>query len=642
MARIALAAFFVSLLAACGSDPAVAPNGPSTNGPGARSAAASASAAASDLPVVASDAPLPPGAVTRLGTTRFRQADEIKGMAFLPDGRIATAGRDLRVLVFDPKTGLPTHELKGPRWVADSVAVSPDGSIVAAGDRDEIFLWELPSGELRHRIKGKFNYARAMAFSPDGKLLAAAADDEWSSDTDETLCLYDVALGKRVHAFEGHKRYGHAVAFSPDGKRLASANERGELRLWDVEARREIAELEGHERRVSAVAFSPDGRTLVSAGGDPALLSWDALTGKAKGTLRPKVWGEQIAFSPDGRTLYVGSSDDIDVVDTTAAEGSTVLVEKKGKPFALSRDGKVIAVTEEKQEVSLWRIADKTRLSPESKAPRAAIKRVSFSEGGDKVTVLSEKWELATFSARDGKLQSASSVPERTGLSSRGATCAWPDTGYENRVYRVACSESGAMVAGSRSGALVVGGTPSSLEIKLKEHETPDCMSFSPDDKRLAAGTSDGNLLVVDLTTGKTAFNVEATRWGVDICAFSPDGKLIVTAAGWDDPLTFWDASTGKKVKDFGLFKYPLEAAAFSPDGKALAVAYSRGIGRRVVEGETWVRVFDVASGKVLKSFDGHASSVYALAFSPDGRMLATGSQDTTVLLWDMRDLSKP
>jgi WD40 repeat protein len=597
-----------------------------------------------ELPASESDAPLPRGAVARLGTTRFRQGEKIVDMAFLPDGRIATAGRDLRVLILDPTSGLPTNELKGPRWVAESVAISPDGSLVAGGDRDEIFIWKLPSGELVHRIKGGFNYARSMSFSPDGKLLAAAADDELSGDGDETVCLYDVTLGKRIHAFTGHKRWGHTIAFSPDGKRLASGDEHGTLYLWDIASRREIAKLEGHERRVDSVAFSPDGRTLVSAGGSPSLLRWDALTGKSMGTLRERGGGEQIAFSSDGRSLFVGGRSHLEIVDPATAEGSTRLFEKPfGSPFALSRDGKVIAVTEDEQAVSLWQVAGKKRLSPEPDGPRAAIEGVSFSASGDKVTVLSEKWELATYTVKRGKLDTMSTVPEHTGLSSRAATCAWPEeSSFENRVYRVACSADGSVIAGSRSGALVVRGGPTPLEIKLDKHETPDCMSFSPDEKRLAVGTSDGNLLVVDLATGKVAVKVEATRWGVDTCPWSPDGKSVVTSAGWDDPLTFWDASTGKKVKDLGLFKYPIEAAAFSPDGRSLAVSFSRGIGRRVIEGESWVRVFDVASGKVVSSFDGHPSSVFALAFSPDGRILATGSQDATVLLWDVQNLPKP
>jgi WD40 repeat protein len=89
-------------------------------------------------------------------------------------------------------------------------------------------------------------------------------------------------------------------------------------------------------------------------------------------------------------------------------------------------------------------------------------------------------------------------------------------------------------------------------------------------------------------------------------------------------------------VKDFGVSNYAMQAAAFSPDGKLLAVGYSRGPGRRREEDEPWLRIFDVATGKVQKTLEGHASSVLTIAFSPDGRFLATGSQDTTVLLWEL------
>jgi WD40 repeat protein len=120
---------------------------------------------------------------------------------------------------------------------------------------------------------------------------------------------------------------------------------------------------------------------------------------------------------------------------------------------------------------------------------------------------------------------------------------------------------------------------------------------------------------------------------------FAPDGKTFASA-DWDHLARLWDADTGKEVRVFGEFQdrrdpYStsrwVSSLAFSPNGKLLATGEH-------ADGwpATTLRVWEVATGKKLQELKGHQKGVLSLAFSPDGKLLASGSADDTVRLWDL------
>jgi WD40 repeat protein len=80
-------------------------------------------------------------------------------------------------------------------------------------------------------------------------------------------------------------------------------------------------------------------------------------------------------------------------------------------------------------------------------------------------------------------------------------------------------------------------------------------------------------------------------------------------------------------VRHIGEQLQELQAVAYSPDGKSLASGGGDGV----------VRLWDVATGKMLHEFRGHRGLIWCIAFSPDGRTVASGGEDTTILLWDVR-----
>jgi hypothetical protein len=159
-------------------------------------------------------------------------------------------------------------------------------------------------------------------------------------------------------------------------------------------------------------------------------------------------------------------------------------------------------------------------------------------------------------------------------------------------------------------------------------------IGFSRDDKTLAIAVQDGgfnrrrsSVVLSDAATGKFRRRLDMDDVWCACLGFSPDGKILgggsSLTGGDQDRICLWEVATGKEILRLdGLSG--VECIAFSPDGKTLASA----------GWDKVIRLWDVKTGKEIQQLKGHQGKVLALSFSPDGRRLVSGSGDTTALIW--------
>jgi len=185
-------------------------------------------------------------------------------------------------------------------------------------------------------------------------------------------------------------------------------------------------------------------------------------------------------------------------------------------------------------------------------------------------------------------------------------------------------------------------------------------VAYSPNGKSLASGGGDMMIRLWDVVTRKGTSVLGPHRYSVMAVAFSPDGKTLASGSAdlgpkglafqmstdpddWqlvarkhpgnqkglklDRSIRLWDAETGKNIGALEGHKGSVFTVAFSPDGKTIASGSM----------DKTIRLWDVAARKNTAVLEEHAGAVNTVAFSPDGKTLASGSNDKTIKIWQLQ-----
>jgi WD40 repeat protein len=537
------------------------------------------------------------------------------GAAFSPEGTRLASALDMTVRLWDLTRGEPIRTFQGHNGVVRGVAFSPDGTRLASASADRtVKLWETATGQLLHTLQGHTDGVRGVAFSLDGKRLASAG-------ADPVVRVWDVSTGRKLGSFQGEAGFFQGVAFSPDGTQLAAGGGDRSVTMWVTATGRISRLLRGHTSNVTAVTFSPDGSRLASGSWDNAVKVWDLASGKEVFTLKGHAgYIRGVAFSPDGALLASAGVDQaVRVWDMRNGQEVFVLKGHASEvaSVAFSPEGARLASSSADGTVRMWAATPQQEIRTFA-GHADAVRGVVFSPDGKR---------LASASADSVRVWDVRTGQELHRLV-RGPTIAFRDVAFSPDGKRLA-------VTGSEGTLLLWEPAARADPLVLRGHEGPvTAVAFSPDGAKLASAGGDSTVRLWDAGTGRPGVVYKRHTALVRGLAFRPDGKRLASA-GEDTALTpdgpravvrIWEAATGREVLSFPTHEVYVASVAFSPDGRQLATG----------GWDNQARLWDATTGEPLLNLPlFHNSDVWCVAFSPDGKRLASGSADQTVKVWD-------
>jgi WD40 repeat protein len=576
--------------------------------------------------------------------------------------RVAQVGFD-GVTVWDVGSGksLVKVQRRLPGSTA-AVALSADGKTLVLGGANEfgkqdpvtILVWGVDADKEMAKIAVPQNQWANVAVSGDGKTVASwgthlEPEGKGNHDPEKSLNrfvhFWDAATGKELSKFRSSGFAPAAVAVNQSGSLAAVSDNNGGIDLVDPKTGTSKALLLGRIRIGQWIAFSPDGATVAATGEDGAVQRWKVADGTRLSTTEPPAAG-----------LF--------------GTGVRLLSNEKG--IAWAKKGLAVVV---------WEIPSGKLLTPAG-GHTSPVVSVAVSADGTSVLTsgvdgLALKWELAT-----GKPAGAVTLRQPNGAFAGYAYA--PPAQFSpdlTRALRDAGGGLGIHDAATGSQEFVIPVPP----------EGYSNGSFTADGSKVVVATASydtqrnpSRVAVWDVRAGKRVFAIDLPGYGTAAAAVTPDGKHVVTAGRKPSEkgngtfvVTAWDAATGAKKGElteeagftapqvataadnktaavvtakgalvaFDLAsgkigktydtnrRVPAIAPVFSPDGKTIAVATQAGYDEARTAS---VLVLDWATGATKHTFTLKGGNAGAVAFSPDGKWLVTGSPDTTALVWDL------
>jgi WD40 repeat protein len=499
-------------------------------------------------------------------------------------------------LILDAVTGRQTASLQNQVGLP-LVAFSADGKQIVTASLGEAQVWETATGRKEFQVKHG-TYISALAFSPDGNSFATGGQDGfvhlWSASEGQDLANI-------IHGAEIKK-----LSFSPDSLLVASVGADYTARVFTAADGREVARM-CHLREINALAFSPNGELVATASSDNIARVWESVSSFERPTTY-KLPVEAVIISADGKYFASKSADRSTRIQETD-NGKIYWSEKSRgeiKDIKFSPDGEYFAIAsrtagpeddpvDQRSTVKILRIAD--RQIVQTLEFTSVIQNVAFAGASKSAATVGDYGAISMHEIANGfEVWHGNAKPAVTAMAVS------PDGRFlamVGEVVSVRRAVDGTVIRETEPGEQIV------------------VMAFSPDGSNLAVGGGAGSVFLINIGSGQMRKIITFESWvvGVD---FSLDSRYLASAA-FDGSATLTDVSSGKQIA----LKFPdsIMTMALSPDAKYITAG-----------GDAIARVWEFSNGQEVARVV-HGAEVKSMAFSRDGKYLATGGADNTVRL---------